>query len=196
MTSPRSAQPASETSTQPLQRTGFDIAELLVEHERALAYTDELWAGLTVDEVCWRPSADSSAIGWHLGHQAAVSHFMVRNLTAAEPPIDAELDRLMDGATAEPDRGDLPGLDALRAYRTTSAERLRFRIGNIASGDVGAPQQLRYIGIGLLLAVINHEYQHSKWISEVRLEDLGHALPELPTSDLLTEIDGYLVIGA
>jgi hypothetical protein len=196
MTSPRPAQPSTQPSRRPSRRTGFEIAELLAEHERALAYTDELWAGLTVDEVRWRPTAESSAIGWHLGHQAAVAHYMIRNLTAAEPPIDAELDRLMDGATAEPDRGDLPGLDALQAYRKTSAERLRFRIGNIASGDVGAPQQLGHIAIGLLLAVINHEYQHSKWISEVRSRDLGHALPDLPTSDLLTEIDGYLVVGA
>jgi len=121
---------------------------------------------------------------------------MVRNLTAAEPPIDDRLDRLMDGATAEPDRGDLPGLDALRSYRATAVERLRFRIGNIASGDVGAPRQLGHIAVGLLLAVINHEYQHSKWIGEVRSRDLGHALPEPPSSALLTEIDGYLVVGA
>ncbi len=188
------------TSDRPTPRPqagpGFEISELLVEYGRALSHTDDLWADLTVDEVRWRPSVDSSAIGWHLGHQAAVSHYMVRNLTAAEPPIDAELDRLMDGATAEPDRGDLPGLDALRAYRTTAAERLRFRIGNIASGDVGAPQQLSHIAVGLLLAVINHEYQHSKWIGEVRSRDLGYALPDLPISDLLTEIDGYLVVGA
>ncbi len=188
------------TSDRPTPRPqagpGFEISELLVEYGRALSHTDDLWADLTVDEVRWRPSVDSSAIGWHLGHQAAVSHYMVRNLTAAEPPIDAELDRLMDGATAEPDRGDLPGLDALRAYRTTAAERLRFRICNIASGDVGAPQQLSHIAVGLLLAVINHEYQHSKWIGEVRSRDLGYALPDLPISDLLTEIDGYLVVGA
>lgn len=33
---------------------------------------------------------------------------MVRNLTAAEPSIDPELERLMDTVTPEPDRGDLP----------------------------------------------------------------------------------------
>lgn len=170
------------------------IAELLVEHDRAVAYTDELWADLTVDEVHWRPSPQSSAIGWHLGHQAAVAHYMVRNLTAAEPPIDAELDRLMDSATAEPDRGDLPDLARLRAYRTTATERLHLRIGNIARGDVGAPNQLRAVAVGLLLAVINHEYQHSQWIGEVRSRDLGHALPERPTSDLISEIDGYLIV--
>lgn len=174
----------------------LSIAELLVEHDRAIAYTDELWADLTEDEVHWRPSRQSSAIGWHLGHQAAVSHYMVRNLTAAEPPIDDALDRLMDSATAEPDRGDLPDLARLRSYRSTAAERLHLRIGNIASGDVGAPAQLSHIAVGLLLAVTNHEYQHSQWIGEVRSRDLGHALPDRPASDLITDIDGYLVVGA
>lgn len=172
----------------------LSIADLLAEHDRALAYTDDLWRDLTDDEVRWRPSADSSAIGWHLGHQAAVSHYMVRNLTAAEPPIDAALDRLMDSATPEPDRGDLPDLARLLAYRETAAERLRLRIGNIARGDVGAPEQLSFVAVGLVIAVTNHEYQHSQWIGEVRSRDLGHALPDRPTSDLLTEIDGYLVL--
>jgi len=175
--------------------TQYDIAPLLAEFDRAVAYTDALWADLTQDEVHWRPSENSSAIGWHLGHQAAVSHYMVRNLTAAEPPLDADLDVLMDSATAEPLRGALPDLARLRAYRDASADRLRFRIGNIESGDVGAPNQLRRIATGLLIAVTNHEYQHSQWIGEVRIHDLGRSLPERPTSDLLAEIDGYLVVG-
>ena len=175
--------------------THHDIVPLLAEFDRAVAYTDSLWADLTHDEVQWRPNENSSAIGWHLGHQAAVSHYMVRNLTAAEPPLDAELDVLMDSATAEPARGALPDLARLGAYRDASAQRLRFRIGNIESGDVGAPNQLRRIATGLLIAVTNHEYQHSQWIGEVRSRDLGHALPERPSSDLLTEVDGYLVVG-
>ena len=172
----------------------YEIRQLLDEFDRSLAYTESLWADLSDDEVRWRPDDQSSAIGWHLGHQAAVSHFMVRNLTAAEPPLDAALDRLMDSATPESDRGVLPTVEALRDFRTRAAERLRFRIGNIDRGDVGAPAQLRHIAVGLLLGVINHEYQHSQWIGEVRSRDLGHALPDRPTSDLLTELDGYLVI--
>ena len=121
------------------------IAALLEEYERSLDHTASLWTDLSVDEVHWRPSEESSAIGWHLGHQAAVAHFMVRNLTAAEPSPDPELDGLMDGATAEPDRGVLPGLDRLGAYRDAVADRLRFRIGNIDDGDTvierGARQQ-------------------------------------------------------
>jgi len=174
--------------------TRYDIPQLLAEFDRATAYTDSLWADLTVDEVHWRPHENSSAIGWHLGHQAAVSHYLVRNLTAAEPPLDAELDRLMDSATPEPERGDLPDLDRLRAYRDRAAERLRVRMGNIASGAVGAPQQLAHVAVGLIIAVTNHEYQHSQWIGEVRSRDLGHPLPDRPTSDLLSEIDGYLII--
>jgi hypothetical protein len=170
------------------------IDQLLSEFDRAIAYTDSLWRDLTVDEVHWRPHDDASAIGWHLGHQAAVSHFMVRNLTAAEPPLDAELDRLMDSATPEPDRGTLPDLERLRAYRDGAAERLRFRMRNIERGDVGAPAQLAVVARLLITAVVNHEYQHSQWIGEVRSRDLGHALPDRPTSDLLTTIDGYLVL--
>ncbi|MDG1266639.1 MAG: DinB family protein [Ilumatobacter sp.] len=174
----------------------FSIAELLDEYGRAVAYTDDLWTDLTQDEVHWRPSLNSSAIGWHLGHQAAVSHFMVRNLAAAEPSIDYALDRLMDSATPEADRAGLPDLAHLRWYRKTATERLHLLIGKIARGDVGAPQQLEFIAIGLLLAVTNHEYQHSQWISEVRSRDLGRPLPSRPASDLLTEVNGYLVVGA
>lgn len=172
----------------------YTIAELLDEYERALAYTDSLWNDLGEDEVFWRPRPDSSAIGWHLGHQAAVSHFMVRNLTAAEPMLDAELDRLMDASTAERDRGDLPSLDRLRDYRERSATRLRVRMRAIERGDVGAPDQLAHVAVGLITSVVNHEYQHSTWIGEVRSRDLGHDLPEPPDSALLTVIDGYPII--
>jgi len=171
------------------------IARLLDEYERSLDHTEQLWSGLTEEELHWRPHEHSSAIGWHLGHQAAVAHFMVRNLTAAEPSPDPELDAMMDGATAEPDRGRLPGSARLRAYRDNVAERLRVRIGDIASGDVGAPAQLDVIARTLLVAVVNHEYQHAKWIGEVREQDLGHTPVTPPTSPLLTTIDGYCVLG-
>lgn len=172
-----------------------DLVELLGEYDRAIAYTEALYDDLTHDEVVWRPSPQSSAIGWHLGHQAAVAHYMVRNLTAAEPPLDPALDRLMDSATPEPDRGALPSIERLRAYRSQTADRLHHRIGDIVDGQVGAPQQLTRIAIGLVTAVVNHEYQHSQWIGEVRARDLGHALPPRPTSDRLIEIEGYLVVG-
>ena len=153
-----------------------------------------LWRDLTVEEVHWRPHERSSAIGWHLGHQAAVTHFMVRNLLAAEPSPDPGLDALMDSATSERDRGELPELARLGDYRDAVAERVRLRIGDVASGDVGAPAQLDVIARTLLIAIVNHEYQHSRWIGEVRHDSLGHALPVRPSSPLLTEIDGYVVV--
>jgi hypothetical protein len=118
-----------------------ELHALLREYDRARAYTDDLWKDLSPDEVTWRPHENSSAIGWHLGHQAHVAHFMIRNLTAAEPSPDPELDLLMDSAQ-----------------------------------------------------LVNHEYQHDQWISEVRAGNLGHALPPDPTSDGLSRVDGYLVL--
>ena len=172
----------------------FDLDELLEEYDRARAYTDTLWRDLPDDEVRWRPRPQFSPIGWHLGHQAAVAHFMVRNLTAAEPSPDADLEPVMDSANPEVDRGDLPVPDRIAAYRHAVASRVHVRIGDIDRGRVGAPHQLRIVGQHLLVALINHEYQHDQWISEVRARDLGHGLPPRPTSVRLTEIDGYTVI--
>lgn len=170
------------------------LAELLAEYDRALHYTDDLRSGLTPEQINWRADENASGIGWHLGHQAAVAHFMVRNLTAAEPQVDPELDALMDSATAEAQRGELPELDRLIGYRSTIAERVRFRIGQIDDGNVGAPDQLRLIAGNLMVAVINHEYQHSKWIGEVRDNQHGLGLPDAPTSPNLCMIDGYTVL--
>ncbi len=171
------------------------LSGLLAEYDRALAYTSDLTADLTADEIAWRPNAESSAIGWHLGHQAAVGHYMVRNLTSAERPIDAELDTLMDSATPESDR-ELPAVDRIIDYRGVVAERVRHLIGNIDDGKVGAPAQLRVIANTLMIAVINHEYQHSKWVGEVRVEQHGKDLPPDPVSEHLSTIDGYLMVNA
>jgi hypothetical protein len=171
-----------------------DLAELLREYDRALAYTQALVDDLTDHEIRWRPDEDSSAIGWHLGHQAAVAHFMIRNLTAAEPSPDPELEPVMDSATPERQRGDLPPVDRIVTYRAAVADRVRFRISAIASGDVGAPAQLALVGANVLTAIVDHEYQHDQWIGEVRSRDLGHPLPERPSSPALTEVDGYLIL--
>ena len=167
------------------------IADLLVEYERALAHTEALWTDLTDDELVWRPHARSSAIAWHLGHQPAVAHFMVRNLTSAEPSIDPGLDALMDSATAEPDRGAVPGRQVLADYRAAVADRVRFNVGRIDRGEVGAPNQLRVVAHHLLVAIVNHEYQHDVWIAEVRRDALGRADVEPPSSPWLETIDGY-----
>jgi len=170
------------------------IAAMLVEYERALAYTESLWSDLTPEQVAWRPNDESSAIGWHLGHQPAVAHFMVRNLTSAEPSPDPELDALMDSATPEQNRGELPSPVRLGRYRENVADRVRFHIGNIVEGQVGAPEQLGYVAQTLLISIINHEYQHDKWIGEVRSDQFGLTMPDLPSSDLLSLSDGYVVV--
>ncbi len=170
------------------------ISELLGEYERALTYTDSLWRDLSADEVGWRPNENSSAVGWHLVHQPAVAHYMVRNLTAAELPLDADLEALADSATPESQRTGLPGVERVAEFRDAVAERVRFRLGAIVEGSVGAPAQLTIVGTNLLTALINHEYQHSTWIAEVRTNDLGHAQLPTPESTRLVLVDGYPVL--
>ncbi|MFF5468133.1 DinB family protein [Streptomyces achromogenes] len=171
-----------------------EVTALLREYDRARAYTDDLWKDLTPDEITWRPHENSSAIGWHLGHQAHVAHFMVRNLTAAEPSPDPGLDGLMDSANPEKFRGALPTVERLGTFRDTVAERVHARMNDIASGRVGAPDQLTVVARHLLVALINHEYQHDQWIGEVRANDLGHTLPADPATDQVSRLDGYLVL--
>jgi len=171
-----------------------ELAELLIEYRRARAYTDLLWRDLSAEEVHWRPHEQSSAIGWHLGHQAAVAHFMIRNLICAEPSPDPQLDSLMDSATPEQDRGQLPTVERLLDYRAAVADRVHCHIGDIAAPRVSAPRHMHAIGRTLLVAVINHEYQHDQWIAEVRAQSLGHELPPRPESDRLVALDGYLTV--
>jgi uncharacterized damage-inducible protein DinB len=171
-----------------------ELHALLREYDRARAYTDDLWKDLSPDEVTWRPHENSSAIGWHLGHQAHVAHFMIRNLTAAEPSPDPELDALMDSAQPERFRGTLPTIERLTAFRATVAERVHARMTDIAGGHVAAPSQMTIVATHLLTALINHEYQHDQWIGEVRAKSLGHPLPPDPGTDQVFRLDGYLVL--
>lgn len=170
------------------------LRDLLRELDRAHAYTEDLRDGLTPDQIAWRPGPESSGIGWHLGHQSAVAHYMLRNLTAAEPCIDAELEALADSATPESDRGQFPVLDRILDHRAHVAERIHYRIGQIDDGAVGAPNQLRLIAANLLVAIINHEYQHSTWINELRTDTFELDPPPLPTSPWLHVIDGYVML--
>jgi hypothetical protein len=119
---------------------------------------------------------------------------MLRNLTAAEPRIDADIDALMDSATPEIQRGVLPSIDRIREYRSVVAERIRYRIGQIDEGATGAPHQLRVIAATLLVAIVNHEYQHSAWIAELRTDTFGLEAPVRPTSPRLEIIDEYVVL--
>jgi hypothetical protein len=171
-----------------------DVAALLREYDRARAYTDQLWTDLSPNEVTWRRGENSSAIGWHLGHQAHVAHFMIRNLIAAEPSPDPELDALMDSARPESARGALPAVDRLAAFRAAVAERVHARMSDIVAGRGAAPAQLAVIATHLLVALVNHEYQHDRWIGEVRANDLGRGLPADPDTGQVTRRDGYLVL--
>ena len=173
--------------------TEIPLSDLLDEFDAAQAYSLALVGGLTAEQVVWRPNADSSAISWHLGHQGAVAHYMVRNLTAAEVSFDPGFDSVFDSATPEPERGNLPPLEEIIAYRESIASSTRRVVERIEQGDVGAPEQLALVARGLLTSVVNHEYQHAKWIGEVRSTMLDAALA-IPSSQRLDEIDGYWML--
>ncbi|GGQ19926.1 hypothetical protein [Streptomyces roseolilacinus] len=117
---------------------------------------------------------------------------MVRDPTAAQPGPDPEPDGLMDSAAPEEFRGALPTVERLAAPRGTAAERVHARIGDIATGNVGAPTRLPTAAHRLPTALIGREYRHDQWISEVRAENPGHPLPDGPASDLLSHVDGHL----
>lgn len=171
----------------------LSLQDLLSEYDAARAYSLALVDGLDGEQMVWRPNENSSAIGWHLGHQAAVNHYMVRNLTAAEVSFNADLDAVFDSATPEPGRGELPGLAEIIAYRRAIAESTHSVIDRIVAGDVGAPEQLSQIADGLLRAIVNHEYQHATWVREVRDSMLDTAAP-VPDSSSLVDIEGYWMI--
>lgn len=173
--------------------TALTLRDLLDEYDLARAWTEQLTADLDDATLFWRPSDESSAIAWHLGHQAAVNHFLIRNLMSAEPSPDPDLDAAFDSATPEADRGDLPDRARLAAYRAAVGERTRAMVERIDQGAVGAPTQMPMIAAGVLVAAINHEYQHDAWVDEMR-QLQGLAPGPVPGSGRVTMIDGYWVI--
>lgn len=171
----------------------LSLADLLDEHRIAQAYSLALTNDLDESQVAWRPDENSSAIGWHLGHQGAVNHYMVRNLTAAEVTFDAAFDKVFDSATPEPQRGDLPPLSEITAYRQAIAVSTNAVVTRIANGDVGARTHLHQVAVRLMCSVIDHEYQHGKWIEEVRNSLVGIPSPS-PQSSRLVKVDGYWMV--
>lgn len=171
----------------------MDLETMRQEYELALQHTQRLYEGLDEKSVMYRPSWQGSSIGWHLGHQAAVNHFLVRNLVAAEPSLNPGFDAIFDSATDESERGTLPPLPELVEFREAVAARTRARVEAILRGDVGAPVQLRSIAEVLLTSLANHEYQHSCWIGEVR-DILGLRGPVAPPSANVCQVDGYWVV--
>ena len=169
------------------------LEDLLTELDSAAAYSLALIEGLSDEQVLWRPHEQSSAIGWHLGHQAVVNHFLLRNLTAAEVSFNADFDAVFDSATPEEGRGDLPSVAEILDYRSAISASVHRTIGRIIAGDVGAPEQLSRIADGLLRAAVNHEYQHAKWVGEVRDTMVDSPAPT-PASDRLTQVEGYWMV--
>lgn len=169
------------------------LPDLLAEYANSQAYSLSLINDLTPDQVHWRPDEHGSSMAWHLGHQGAVNHYLVRNLTSAEVTFNAGFDKVFDSATPEPERCELPTVEAIIDYREAIAESTLRTISRIDSGDVGAPEQLKLIAHGLIRAVINHEYQHAKWIEEVCTTMTG-ASTAPPTSDRIEQVEGYWML--
>ena len=91
----------------------MNLEMLRDEYDQARRYTHSLYADLSEADVQWRPAPKSSGIGWHLGHQAAINHFLLRNLLAAESSLNPQFDALFDASTPEEQRGHLPALSAI-----------------------------------------------------------------------------------
>ena len=106
---------------------------------------------------------------------------------------DPDFDALFDSATPEPQRGSLPSLDEIVAYREAVAASTRSVIERIAAGDVGAPGQLSAVGRTMLRVIINHEYQHATWMGEVRATMLDTPAPN-PESSRLVDVEGYWML--
>ena len=171
----------------------MDLAMLRDEYDLARRYTQSLYDGLPEADVLWRPEVQSSGIGWHLGHQAAVNHYMIRNLLDAEASLNPVFDALFDSANPEEERGALPSLAAIIAYRDTVAERTHARIEAIRAGERSAARQLAHVLGPILLSVIHHEYQHDCWIGEMRTM-LGHGDLPAVLSTQVQLVDGYWVL--
>jgi hypothetical protein len=175
------------------EESAMELDRLREEYDLARGYTQRLYQDLPEPDVLWRPRTNSSAIGWHLGHQAAVNHYMIRNLLDAEVSLNAAFDALFDAANPEAKRGDLPPLADIVTYRDTIADRTHARIESILKGERSAAVQLAHVLGPILLGLIHHEYQHDCWIGEMRAT-LGHGAPPDVLSRRVQQVDGYWVL--
>jgi DinB superfamily len=176
----------------PHEGADMELALLRDEYELARRYTQSLYADLREAEVQWRPTPKSSGIAWHLGHQAAVNHFLMRNLLAAEPSLNPQFDALFDAANPEENRGVLPSLAEILAYREAVASRTHTHVDALVRGGRPAAQQLACVIRPLLVSLINHEYQHDCWVREVRAM-LGHHQADTVLSSRVRQVDGYWI---
>lgn len=171
----------------------MDLVTLREEYDLARLYTRRLYEDLPEPDVQWRPEPKSSAIAWHLGHQAAVNHFLLRNLFDAEPSMEPRFDALFDAANPEENRGNLPPLADIVAYREAVAARTHARLEELRSGQRAAPSQASHTLRTLLMNLVNHEYQHDCWIGEMR-QALGHPVPATAPSQRTRRVDGYWML--
>ena len=173
----------------------MDLATLREEYDLALQYTRSLYEDLSEEDVQWRPKPKSSAIAWHLGHQAAVNHFLLRNLFDAEPSIEPRYDALFDAANPEENRGVLPPLADIVTYRQGVAARTHARLEGLLDAKGAAPAQRTQAMQTILVNLINHEYQHDCWIGEMR-QTRGHSIPGVIPSQRARLVDGYWMLSS
>lgn len=172
----------------------MDLVALREEYDLARRYTQSLFEDLCEAEVHWRPVAASSSIAWHLGHQAMVTHLLLRNLIAGEPSLNPHFDLLFDAACPQEQRGDLPALAEIIAYREALAERTHAHCTAVLAQNQAvahnAAQQVGRILVPIVLSLINHEYQHDRWIREMR-GLLQRDKPDHIFSQRVSQKDGY-----
>jgi len=173
----------------------MNLAMLRDEYDRARHYTPSLFADLPEADVYWRPALQSSGIGWHRGHQAAVNQVLVRNVLAAELSLNPQFDVLFDAVTLEEQRGTLPPLHTLLTYREAIARRTHAHLEAVLAGTRPAAQQATYALGPLLVSLINHEYQHDCWVREMRAL-LGREQPDVVFSRHVRQVDGYWALPA
>ena len=171
----------------------MDLETLREEYDLALQYTRGLYEDLSEADVQWRPMEKSSAIAWHLGHQAAVNHFLLRNLFDAEPSIEPRYDALFDAANPEENRGALPSLADIVSYRRTVATRTHVRIEELLDAARAAQAQRRQAMQSILINLVNHEYQHDCWIGEMR-QARGYSIPATIPSRRARKVDGFWML--
>ena len=169
------------------------LERLRDEYDLARRYPQSVYTDLPEADVYWRPAPKSSGIGWHLGHQAAINHFLVRNLLAAEPSLNPQLDALFDAATPEEQRGMLPPLPAILTSREAIARRTHAHIEAVLAGTRPAAQPATYAIGALLVSLIHHEYQHDCWVREMHAV-LGRETLDVVLSRAVCQVDGDWVL--
>jgi DinB superfamily len=172
----------------------MDLVILREEYALARRYTQSLYEDLSESEAQWRPAPRSSSIAWHLGHQAMVTHLLLRNLIAGEPSLYPHFDLLFDAACPQEQRVDLPPVAAIITYRDAVAarthEHLRTVLEDRRAVAHDAARQVARIMVPIVVSLINHEYQHDCWIREMRAL-LNRNMPDCVFSRRVSQQDGY-----